>query len=61
MQQSRQNLLMYAANTPPPQKIVPDLLPKEVEQAKPSVNSQPKAKNNAVGGLFSRIRQRLGI
>lgn len=56
-----QNLLMYAANTPPPQKIVPDLLPKEVEQAKPSVNSQPKAKNNAVGGLFSRIRQRLGI
>lgn len=56
-----QNLLMYLANTPSPQKIVPDLMPKEIEQPKSNASSQPKAKSNAVGGLFSRIRQRLGI
>jgi len=57
-----QNLLMYATNhTPIQQKIVPDLLPKDKDELRTSTNTIPQAKSNAVGGLFSRIRQRLGI
>jgi len=57
-----QNLLMYASNNiPVQQKIVPDLLPKDKDELTASTTTIPQAKNNAVGGLFSRIRQRLGI
>lgn len=57
-----QNLLMYATNNvPAAQKIMPDLVPKDIDEPKPKPTNTTPPKSNAVGGLFSRIRQRLGI
>lgn len=53
-----QNLLMSVANQALPKTTIPELAPKIVEDTK---QAPPPPKSNAVGGLFSRIRQRLGI